>query len=81
MPPEIPEPKADQELPFQRAMLVADTPPAIVKLPPAYKLVPDTAIAETVPFIPEPNAAHKRPFHSATLLANILPAMLKEPPM
>jgi len=43
----IPEPKALQPLPFHLAMLVADTPPAVVKLPPAYRSLPDTASAHT----------------------------------
>src|ERR1039457_1173558 len=33
--PEIPEPRADQLLPFHLAMLLAGLPPAVVKLPPA----------------------------------------------
>ena len=45
--PEIPEPRADQLLPFHCAMLVAAIPPAVVKSPPAYNVLPDTASATT----------------------------------
>ena len=41
----MPEPKADQALPSHLAMLLAATPPAVVKSPPAYRSVPDTASA------------------------------------
>ena len=45
--PDIPEPRADQVLPFHFAMHLAAMPPAVVKLPPAYNVPPDTASAFT----------------------------------
>ena len=38
--PLTPLPKADQELPFQRAMFLAGLPPAKAKVPPAYRMPP-----------------------------------------
>ena len=43
-------------------------PPAVVKSPPAYNVLPDTASAYTQlfkPFIPEPRADQLLPFHCA----------------
>src|ERR1039457_148589 len=70
-PPDIPEPRADQLLPFHCAMLVAALPPAVVKWPPAYNVPPDTASASTPgakkspPEIPDPRADQLLPFHWA----------------
>ena len=63
---DIPVPKADQALPFQRATRLALTPPAVVKWPPAYTLLPDTTSPLTRSFIPEPSADQMLPFHRAT---------------
>ena len=48
-------------------MLLAALPPAVVKSPPAYRLLPDTASAYTQrsSFIPEPSADQLLPFHLA----------------
>ena len=43
----MPEPSALQLLPFQAAMWLAGTPPAVVKSPPAYSVLPLTASAST----------------------------------
>lgn len=45
--PFIPEPRADQALPFHLAMWLAATSPAVVNLPPAYTSEPETASAST----------------------------------
>ena len=50
-------------------MLLAALPPAVVKSPPAYRSLPDTASADTPsPFIPEPSADQLLPFHLAMLV-------------
>ena len=46
-------------------MSLAALPPAVVKSPPAYNVLPDTASALTSPFIPEPRADQLLPFHCA----------------
>ena len=50
-------------------MLLAALPPAVVKSPPAYNVLPDTASADTqvviASFIPEPRADQLLPFHCA----------------
>src|SRR6266702_3312489 len=67
----IPEPSADQLLPFHLAMELAALPPAVVNSPPAYTLLPDTASADTLmglplpPPTPEPSADQMLPFHLA----------------
>src|SRR5712671_6463505 len=63
----MPEPSADQLLPSHLAMLVATMPPAVVKAPPAYRLLPDTVSAYTQLSIPEPSAVQLVPFHLAML--------------
>ncbi len=82
-----PEPRADQVEPFHRAMRFAETPPAVVKLPPAYKFpLPSKAIAlhasvpVTVPANPVPRADHPEPFQRAIRFAVIPPAVVKKPP-
>src|SRR5437899_3239453 len=76
----IPEPSADQLLPSHLAMFVAALPPAVVKAPPAYRSLPETASAYTLPFIPEPSAVQVLPSHLAMSLAALPPAILKRPP-
>src|SRR6185436_14391002 len=81
----MPEPRALQLLPFHLAILVAATPPAVVKLPPAYRSLPDTASAATLvkkfPLpTPESNALQLVPFHLAMYLAGTPPAVVKLPP-
>src|SRR5438477_10254432 len=75
----MPEPSADQLLPFHLAMLVAALPPADAKKPPTYRSLPDTASAVTVggvtptPPTPKPSAAQLLPFHLAMELAATSP--------
>src|SRR5439155_683811 len=63
----IPEPSADQLLPFHLAIPLAGLPPAVAKTPPAYKSLPDTASADTTgppgspPPTPEPIADQLHP--------------------
>src|SRR4029079_18383913 len=73
--PFIPEPSAVQLLPFHLATRLAALPPAVVKIPPAYKSLPDTANAFTLvpasspPLVtPEPSADQLLPFHLPTEL-------------
>ena len=61
-------------------MLVAALPSAVVKVPPAYRSLPDTASAVTPPFNPEPSAVQLLPSHLAIQLAALLPAVLNSPP-
>src|SRR6266511_2362917 len=76
----IPEPSADQLVPSHLAIPLAALPPAIVKLPPAYTSLPDTASADTWAFIPEPSADQLLPSHLAMLLATLPPAIVNLPP-
>src|SRR5262245_10259618 len=76
----IPDPKADQLLPFHLATFVAGVPPAEVNQPPAYRSLPDTARANTLLFIPDPKAVQLLTFHLATLVAAMPPAVVKTPP-
>src|SRR2546426_5443918 len=62
----VPEPRADHPFPSHRAMRLADTPSAIVKIPPAYNVSPATATVSTVLFIPAPTADHELPSQRAT---------------
>src|SRR5262249_6497635 len=65
LPPDTPAPSADHAFPFHLAMLFAGMPPALVKLPPAYRPLPDTVRARTQPLTPEPSADHAFPSHLA----------------
>ena len=83
----IPEPRADQLVPFHCAMRKAWLPPAVSNSPPAYTLLPDTASAYTKgpnppspPDNPEPRADQLLPFHCAMLLAAMPPAFVNTPP-
>jgi len=76
----IPDPKADQLLPFHLATFVAAVPPAEVNQPPAYRSLPDTARANTSLFSPEPKADQLLPSHFAMLVAAVPPAVVKKPP-
>ncbi len=40
----MPAPSADQAAPFHFAIARAETPPAVVKLPPAYRSLPSATI-------------------------------------
>jgi hypothetical protein len=46
-------------------MALAALPPAAVKKPAAYRLLPDPASAKTAPFNPEPSAVQLFPSHLA----------------
>src|SRR5260370_32198937 len=61
-------------------MFEAALPPASVNPPPAYRSLPDTASANTVPPSPEPSADQLLPFHLAIRLAALQPAFVKSPP-
>src|SRR5206468_3441984 len=85
----IPEPSADQLLPFHLAMKLAVLPPALLNRPPAYTSLPDTASAYTMggywppwppQHIPEPSADQLLPFHLAMIFAPLSPAVVNTPP-
>ncbi len=86
--PPIPEPSGAHDVPFQRAMRLADTPPAVVKAPPAMRSpLGSTARASTrgelPPLMPEPRAdqAPVAGSYSAMLFASTLPpAAVNWPP-
>src|SRR5262245_15801185 len=71
MPGPIPEPSADQFVPFQRAIRFALTPPAIVNVPPATRSPFGNVVrADTAPLVqPVPSADQPAPSHRAVLLA------------
>jgi hypothetical protein len=75
---------ADHTLPSQRAMLFAALPPAEVKVPPTYTVLPLTAIAFTLPFTPLaaplPTVDQLLPFQRAMRFASVPPISVKEPP-
>ncbi len=75
----VPVPSDAQPAPFQRATRAAGVPPAVVKLPPAYRSVPITASARTVLFMPEPSADQVAPFHIAMREAGTPPAVWNAP--
>ena len=52
----------------------------MVKAPPAYSVLPDTARAETLPFIPDPRADQVPASHFAMRFAVLPPAVVKVPP-
>src|SRR6266403_1703032 len=62
----VPEPKADHVHPSHWAIFLADTPSAVVKIPPANRALLATATASTVLFIPLPTADHALPSQRAT---------------
>ena len=79
-------PNGDQLTPFQRAIFVAATPPAAVKLPPAYKSpLGARAIRKTIAcpaaLMPFPSADQLCPSHFAILVATTFPmVVIKDPP-
>src|SRR6185503_10303088 len=82
---DIPDPSADQLMPFQRAMRLALTPPAVVNPPPATTSpLGVVARARTQSFTPEPSpepsADQLVPFQRAMRLALTPPAVVNEPP-
>src|SRR5438552_5919646 len=76
----IPEPRGNHALPFHLAMRLALTAPAVVKVPPAYRSLLETASAATELSIPEPRADHALASHSAMELSLTAPALVKAPP-
>lgn len=70
----MPDPSGDQLLPFHFAIPMAVVPPAVVKRPPANRLLPDTASADTASFIPSPTGDQLLPFHFAMNLAAFPPS-------
>src|SRR5690242_14494658 len=85
--PPMPEPSGVQLLPSHWATLVAGFAPDMVKLPPAYSLLPDTASAYTPkevpgnpPASPGPKADQLFPSHLAMLVAGLPPAAVNAPP-
>ena len=76
-----PVPKADQLVPFQRAMRLAGTPPALVNRPPAIRSpLASTRSDVTALFMPEPSADQLEPFQRAMRLAAAPPAVTNVPP-
>src|SRR5439155_23985897 len=86
--PGMPLPRGNQLLPSHRAMLLAVTPPALVKLPPAYTSPATlTATAFTavpvpslVPFTPLPSGYQLVPSQHAMRLALVRPMPVNKPP-
>src|SRR5689334_23275368 len=78
----IPLPRPDQDVPFQRAMWLAGTPPAVVNIPPATSSPLGRIVrAPTSKSVPLPRPDQVVPFQRATLLAANPPATLaKRPP-
>src|SRR5262245_47697873 len=73
-----PVPIASQEVPFQRAMRSAATPPAVVKAPlakrsPLYSKTEETEL-DAIPDNPDPHASQEAPFHNAISFAGVEPA-------
>src|SRR5260221_570048 len=80
-PDPIPDPKADHTLPSHFAtQLALVAPPAVVKLPPAYRSLPNSASPLTSLFTPNPKADQAVPSHFATRDALLPPALVKAPP-
>src|SRR5438477_4683180 len=75
-----PEPSGCQDVPFHRAMLLAATPPAVVKVPPAISSWLYTPRLVTRPLVPVPSARHDAPSHAAMCAAGRPPAVVNEPP-
>src|SRR6476661_6071038 len=83
--PLMPVPRLLQLLPFQRATLLASTPPALAKRPPTYTSVPAMAMACTAVLnmpsdTPLPRLCQALPSHLAMHEAGTPPAPAKEPP-
>ena len=77
----IPELRADQVVPSQRAMPIALTSPATVKEPAAYTFpLTSTTSAYTWPFTPEPSADQLVPSHRAMRFTPTPPAVVNDPP-
>ena len=76
----VPLPSADQLAPFHLAIRLTDTPPAMLKSPPAKRSVPITARAPRSLSTPVPSADQLVPFHLAIRFALVPPAEVKSPP-
>src|SRR6185295_2011146 len=82
--PLIPDPNGAQSVPFQRAMLSALTPPAVVN-PPLARRSPLVITARALtppgmPLSPDPSGTHAVPFQREIAFALTPPAVLKLPP-
>src|SRR5436190_8437630 len=77
--PLTPSPTGHHRVPSQRAILVAVTPPASLKLPPTNTLVPSVARADTTPGMPEPRDDQFVPSHRVTFRAGWVPAFVNVP--
>src|SRR5262245_61491177 len=81
---EVPEPKADQLVPFHRARRPL-APPTVLNMPPATRspfggvVRAATKVNVDDHLTPVPSAAQLVPFHRAMLLALVPPAVLNEP--
>src|SRR6185295_12945444 len=77
-------PNAAQLDPFQRAAFGAETPPAVLKAPPANSAGPEPSTNPlsvwTSPSIPLPSADQVVPFQRAMCAAEAPPAVVKLPP-
>src|SRR5262245_51482782 len=77
----MPAPSADQPVPFLRAILLVDAPPAVVNTPPATRSPFDSVVkARTLASMPAPSADQLPPFQRATLLVPTPPALANIPP-
>src|SRR5579871_858630 len=69
------------KLSLARAMYAESFWPAIVNKPPAYRSLPESASARTVPFTPEPIEDQLLPSQMAMLsVTTLVPAITNEPP-
>ena len=59
-------------------MLVAALPPAVVKLPPAYNVLPDTASAYTVAVHPRTEGRPTAPVPLRNVIGRMLPPAARE---
>src|SRR5687767_8174786 len=87
--PASPGPRADQLVPFQRAMPRAGTPPAKLSRPPAYRAGPVPSSKTIEPYTisgqlaqlasPPPTSLHAFPSQRAMLRTETPPASVPEP--
>src|SRR5262245_20418719 len=84
--PSTPGPSAPKFVPSHKATRLAETPPALVKLPPKNSASSMTIIAKTALLAPFGEMLflrtlfHTEPFHRARLLADAPPALENAPP-
>ena len=75
----MPLPSVCHVAPFQRAIRLTVTPPAVVKPPPAISSPLKTVRARTSPFIPLPSGCQLVPFQRAIRFAPTPPAVVNDP--